>query len=302
MQVALGEAQPPVAVEFVRLGKVVLQQVEDEDLSPGLEHDERGLDRGVRLGGVVQRLAQDDEVHARRFDGRIFQVAQAELEVLEPVLLRLLRAELDHLLRVVHGDDLGAAAREQLAQEPFAGTEIGHDDRRQDAQQQMPEGLPTAARSIAAVEAAGHLVEVDLRLLVPTGEDALEIQLIRLVLRQLLRAAQGELGELAHMGVGMNAQPIEGSLAFAPRLHEAGLGQQAKVRGDARLAEAADLLEFVDGKLVLLQQRDDAEARGIGEGAEGFEGGGHVRLIRRMQVLQRGGTPFLLQGAGSRLL
>jgi len=57
------------------------------------------------------------------------------------------------------------------------------------------------------------------------------------------------------------------------RGHESGLGEQAEVRGDARLAEAGDLLEFVHGQLVLFEQRHDAQARRIGESAAGFQRG-----------------------------
>jgi hypothetical protein len=46
-----------------------------------------------------------------------------------------------------------------------------------------------------------------------------------------------------------------------------------EVGGGAGLAEAGDLLEFVHGQLVLLEQRHDAQARRIGKGAEGFQRG-----------------------------
>ena len=44
---------------------------------------------------------------------------------------------------------------------------------------------------------------------------------------------------------------------------------------DARLAHPRDLLQLVDRQFVLLQQRHDAQARRVGQGAEGFEGGAH---------------------------
>ena len=75
-----------------------------------------------RLLGVMQRLAEDHQVHALRFNRRVLQVAQPELQVLQVVLLRLGRAERDDLLRIVHGDDLLAAARQQFAQQALRPT------------------------------------------------------------------------------------------------------------------------------------------------------------------------------------
>jgi len=48
----------------------------------------------------MQRLAQDDQVHASRFDGRVLQVAQPELQILEPVLLCLRGTERDIIARL----------------------------------------------------------------------------------------------------------------------------------------------------------------------------------------------------------
>ncbi len=117
----------------------------------------------------MQRLAEDDQIHAPGFDRRVLKIAQAELQVLQVVLLRLCRAERDDLLRVVHRNDLLAAARQQFAQQTFARAQIGDDQRRQDPQQQMPERLPGAARAIDAVKPPGDLVEINLRLFAPRG-------------------------------------------------------------------------------------------------------------------------------------
>ena len=60
-------------------------------------------------------------------------------------------------------------------------------------------------------------------------------------------------------------------------MDQAGVLEQAKVRRDARLAEAGDLLEFIHGKLVPFEQRDDAQARRVAQRAEGAESGGHLK-------------------------
>ena len=144
----------------------------------------------------MQRLAQNHQVNAVRFNRRVLQIAQPEFQVLQPVLLRLGRAERHHLFRIVHGDDLFAAARQQFAQQAFAGAQVGHDQRRQNPQQQMPERLPRTARAIDAVEPPGDLVEINLRLLAAAGEDAFEIDLVAGVFGQFLRAANRQLNEL----------------------------------------------------------------------------------------------------------
>src|SRR5438034_8135937 len=128
-----------------------------------------------RNRSVMQSLTEDDEVNALRFDGRILQIAEAKFQVLQTVFLRLVCAEGDDLFRVIDRDDLFAAAREQFAQQTFAGTKVGHSQRRQDAQQQMTERLPGSARAVHTVETTGNLVEIHLRLFVPAREIRLRL-------------------------------------------------------------------------------------------------------------------------------
>ena len=91
---------------------------------------------------MVQGLAEDDQVNALRFDRGIFQIAEAKLQVLQAVLLRLGRAECDDPFRVIDGDNFFAASREQFAQEPLTRAEVSDDQRRQNSQQQVAECLP----------------------------------------------------------------------------------------------------------------------------------------------------------------
>src|ERR1035437_9112564 len=224
VQIAYDEAEQAVAVKFAGLVEVVLEQIEQQNLSVRLQQLRRARQRRRRIFGVMQRLAQNHEVNAVRFNRRILQIALAEFKILQPVLFRLGRTEGDDFFRVVHGDDAFAAAREQFAQQTFARAEIGDDNGRKNPQQQMPERLPRATRPIDAVESPGNLVEKNLRLLFAAGEDAREIDLVAAVFGQLLRAADGELDEFAGYGIGLRVQPVKRPLAVAPRFDERAVG------------------------------------------------------------------------------
>jgi hypothetical protein len=74
--------------------------------------------------------------------------------------------------------------------------------------------------------------------------------------------------------VGIEA--VEGAFTVATGGDEARFGQEAEVSADAGLAEAGDFLEFIDGQLFVFEERDDAKAGRVGQGSEGFQGGGHA--------------------------
>ncbi len=160
------------------------------------------------------------------------------------------------------------AARKQFAQQTFARTQVGDDERRQNPQKQMSERLPRAARPVDAIETSGDLIEINLRLFAAAIHDALEIDLVVRMFGQFLRAANRELDEFGGRAAGLRIQFVESPFAFAPRLHEAGILQQTEMRRDARLAEPRDFLKFVHGKLVVFQQRYDAQACGVGQGSQ----------------------------------
>ena len=132
----------------------------------------------------------------------------------------------------------------------------------------MSERLPRTARSVDAIKSSGDLVEINLRLFATAGEDALKIDLVAAVLWQFLCAADGELDEFARRAVGLQVQLVERSLALAPRLYQRAIRQQTQMRLDARLAEPGDFLQFVHGQLVALQQRDNAQPCGVGQGPQ----------------------------------
>ena len=197
MQIALGKTEPAVAVKFAGFVEVVLEQIENQNLSARLQNFVRSSDGVCRNFGVMQGLAQDHQVNAVRLNRRVLQIAEAEFQIFQSILFRLGRAERDDFFRVVHGDDFFRAARKQFAQQAFARAQIGDDERRQNPQQQMSERLPGAAWPINPVEASGDLVEINLRLLAAAGDDAFQIDLVVRLFRQFLRAADRELDEFA---------------------------------------------------------------------------------------------------------
>ena len=120
----------------------------------------------------------------------------------------------------------------------------------------------------------GVITAVRLRLLPAPIQDALEIDLIATVLRQLFCPADGKLDELIGKGIAAR-QLVKGALAFPPRLHQARIQQQPKVRGNARLSHTRNLLQLIDRQLVLLQQGHDAQPRRVRKSPKAFEGGAH---------------------------
>ena len=63
----------------------------------------------------MQRLAENREVDRAFRDRRILDVAEPVFQILEAVLLRQLRAELDHLRRVIDRDDFARVLRRATA-------------------------------------------------------------------------------------------------------------------------------------------------------------------------------------------
>ena len=65
-----------------------------------------GFDGLLGMQRVVEALAEERKVDRLRFDGRRFEIAQAEFEVREAVVFGETGSEFDHLRRVIHRDDL----------------------------------------------------------------------------------------------------------------------------------------------------------------------------------------------------
>ena len=63
-EVGLAEAEPVVAVELARLVELMLVEIEDDEASAFAQEAGGGGDGLLGIGGVVQRLAEDDDVDA----------------------------------------------------------------------------------------------------------------------------------------------------------------------------------------------------------------------------------------------
>ena len=124
MEVGFAEPKPAVAVEFVRFFELVFEEVEDHYLARRAEDFVRGGESFIRLVGVMERLAENDEVDGVGIDGWVFQIAKTEFEIFEAVPFCLFDAEGHHFFGVIDGDDFFGATGEQFGKEAFAGTEV----------------------------------------------------------------------------------------------------------------------------------------------------------------------------------
>ena len=80
----------------------------------------------------------------------------------------------------------------------------------------MTERLPRPARAIHAIETSGNLVEIDLRLFVPPGEYAFEVELIGGVFGRLFGAPHGQFSEFACNLLGLRVEFVIRPFAFPP--------------------------------------------------------------------------------------
>src|ERR1700716_4115540 len=99
---------------------------------------------------VMQSLAENGEIDRALRDGRIFDVAKTVFEIRESVPLGELRAELDHLGRVIDGDYFARCLGEELRELSFACPEIGDGHRREQRDQRVRERLPGTPGNITA--------------------------------------------------------------------------------------------------------------------------------------------------------
>ncbi len=199
-------------------------------------------------------------------DGRVGQVAEAILEIGDAFLLRLGAAERDHLGGVVDGDDFFRAAGQELREPAFARAEVGDDDVRDELREQRADLGPGAAGAEAFAEAAGDAVEVFAGGGAALFQDEFEPGGIGLGAGDFGEGEQGGFEDLAGFLAELFDERIISALAFAAGLDEADAAQMGEVGGDAGLAEVEDFLELGDGKLLLLEQRENAQAGGIVEG------------------------------------
>src|SRR4051812_42542873 len=79
MELDFAKAEPVVGVKFAGSFETVAEQIEDYDSPPVAQNAVRAGNRALRMQSVMQRLAEDGEVH-RAFGNR------RVLDVTEPIL------------------------------------------------------------------------------------------------------------------------------------------------------------------------------------------------------------------------
>ena len=95
-QLRFAEAEALVGIELARLFEAVPGQIQNGDAAAGAQ-DARGLLHGLLgMQCVVQRLRKEDQVYRSSVDGRLFHVAEAEIDVLDAVTGGLFAPEVKH--------------------------------------------------------------------------------------------------------------------------------------------------------------------------------------------------------------
>src|SRR4030095_3158533 len=111
-------------------------------------------DSFLGMNGMMQRLTQHRQTYAIFGNRRIFDVANAVLQVLEAVFLCQLPAELDHFWGIIDSDDLTCVFREQLRSGPLACAEGGDCQWRQQSNERMRQRFPGATRHVTPTKLA----------------------------------------------------------------------------------------------------------------------------------------------------
>ena len=140
----------------------------------------------------------------------------------------------------------------------------------------MADGLPRAAGAVVFAEPAGDQVEILFLRAPALLQDAVKVGAVlgqrRLAGHRLERGTQ----ERQHGGRQVRPQGVEGVLTLTAVGDEAGLPQLGKLRRDARLAHAEDLLQLGHGELLLHHERQQPQAGRVGEDLESVPGGVHA--------------------------
>src|SRR5215469_12359561 len=142
MQLDFAEAEPVVRVELPRFFEPMTQQIEYHETSTPLQNAISCADGALGVNSVVQRLTEDCQIDAVSRDRRVFNIAKAVFEILKAMLLRQLGAELDHLRRIIDGNNLARLFRQQLREGPPACPEIGNGQRREQSNERVRKRLP----------------------------------------------------------------------------------------------------------------------------------------------------------------
>src|SRR5882724_2306886 len=174
VQLHFAESEPVIRVKFTRLFEPVTQKVKNYQTPAAFQNPVSSADGALGMNGVVQRLAEEGKVDAVFRDRRVLNIAQPILKVLESVFLRQLRPELDHLRRIIDGNNFARSFRQQLRECPLACSQVGDGQRREQRDQCVRKRLPRSPRHIASTEFASEFIEVSPRLILTLLEYKLQ--------------------------------------------------------------------------------------------------------------------------------
>ena len=76
------------------------------------------------------------------------------------MFLRQLRSELDHLWRIIDGNDFASIFGQQLRQRPLACPEVSDCQPREQSNQRVRQRFPRPARHVTSAKLSGELIEV----------------------------------------------------------------------------------------------------------------------------------------------
>ena len=147
---------------------------------PGPQDPERLVDRLLRVPRVVEGLAEDRQVDRPVGEGHLLDVAELVGQVGQVVLARELGAHLDHPGRVVDAPDLLRVARQELRDQPLAGSQVRDDDLGHEPEREPADRLPRAPGAVVAAEAPGDHVEILLGDPPALREDPLQVPAVLL--------------------------------------------------------------------------------------------------------------------------
>ena len=114
VQLNFTETKPVVRVKFTRFLESMTQEIENHQTASAFQKPVSSVNGPLGMNGVVQGLAEDCEVDAVLRDRRIFNITQPVLKVFEPMLLCQLRSELDHLRRIIDGNNFTSSFGQKL--------------------------------------------------------------------------------------------------------------------------------------------------------------------------------------------
>src|ERR1700730_3543654 len=227
----------------------------------------RGRDCALGTNGVVQRLTEDCKIDTVLGHRRVLNVAQAVLKIFETMFARQFRSELDHFFRIIDGYNLTRGFGEQLRKGPLARAKIDNRLRWQQWNKRMRQRLPGTARHVTASKFSREFIEIFARFVLTFTQGQLQRGAISRRFRQLAREHSDDFVYTRHGAVAL--RPLDRSVinifAGTPVFNDAGTLQLSEMTGDTRLPESHDLLQLRDGEFFFLEQKEQAQARRVGQ-------------------------------------